>query len=641
MKRPFVVTGDVAFQDRFTKRMPSLVGVVGTVFMAVFMSISSAIFAPLQCDGHPNGFQTVKNYPQVICWSGSEHTQMVTYGIIASIVPLCFVALCVWVVVQLPARMTKGDTMFLHTFAFLFFRFRPSTYQYVLIVLARNLACALVPTIVDEALQLLSLAGVIGSCVLVSVRLLPWRVTVANALDILTNVGFLVVLFLAALYARVVSESLIADALVAVFSVVCTLFGLVFLGAVHKAILRRGKTFQFFLCHHKQGGGGFTRLLKCRLKQDCRVTRLVFLDADNLQDLNLLFGYVANNVDTLVVICTSEILARPWCVGEMTTARLHGVDTVLVVLPCFPWPTEDFSANYASHVPGILDLAKFGISVEMAQETLLWLRSRSRLLLPQRLTLAVSDAVAGKLVSRKRGLCEHATQLGVESARLASEVEADAHHRSRHIRHLKITSAAHVVQQLEDPPAMPTGEVVAIVDHGNWEGVCTALLVREMLVPHLSTAVERVPYVPTEDDPWPPKTQCALVICTNGCFHSVHFAKQVLEAADRGVHFLPVVAEESFQFPTEAFYEELQRTVLNTLPSQKHRHTNLVTAIGTIFQEIAVDVILQESEDIIAVHVSAIARRLLENRQRTLLNASVEANLNVTAAPEACDLSSF
>ena len=49
-----------------------------------------------------------------------------------------------------------------------------------------------------------------------------------------------------------------------------------------------------FLCHHKQGGGGFTRLLKWRLKRDDRVRRGVFLDADNVVDLDL---------------CTSQILA--------------------------------------------------------------------------------------------------------------------------------------------------------------------------------------------------------------------------------------------------------------------------------------------------------------------------------------------
>ena len=54
-------------------------------------------------------------------------------------------------------------------------------------------------------------------------------------------------------------------------------------------MLLRGNTFQFFFCYHKQGGGSFARLLKLRMKRDLRVKREIFLDADNLKDLNLLF----------------------------------------------------------------------------------------------------------------------------------------------------------------------------------------------------------------------------------------------------------------------------------------------------------------------------------------------------------------
>ena len=150
--------------------MPSLIGAVGTAFMAVFMSVSSAIFAPMQCEGHPNGYRTVEAYPQVICWStdygnGDTHTHMVRVGVIASVVPLCFIAVCVWVVQQLPVRMRLGDTAFLHAFSFLFFRFHPGAYWYVLVLLGRNLGAAMVPVIADEALQLFCLTIVIGSCV--------------------------------------------------------------------------------------------------------------------------------------------------------------------------------------------------------------------------------------------------------------------------------------------------------------------------------------------------------------------------------------------------------------------------------------------------------------------------------------------
>ena len=286
MRRLTVVSGSCV-PARFKAQMPSLIGVMGTTFMAVFISISSAIFAPFQCDAHPNGYQTVRSYPQIICWStdyenGDKHTQMVMFGVIAAVVPFCFVTMCLWVVMQLPARMGQGDTAFLHTYAFLFFRFQPSAYWYVLVLLTRNLAAAMVPVVADEALQLLSLAIVINPCAVLCARALPWRIHLANMLDITTNMGFLLILFLAALHAEVLNESLIANMLALVLAFIIMIFSLVLLRAVYNAILRRGKKFQFFLCHHKQGGGGFTRLLKWRLKRDSRVRRGVFLDADNL-----------------------------------------------------------------------------------------------------------------------------------------------------------------------------------------------------------------------------------------------------------------------------------------------------------------------------------------------------------------------
>merc|ERR1719284_1619000 len=59
---------------------PTLVGAVGTTFMAFFISVSSTIFAPFECLGHPNGKQTVRAYPEVVCWDsddGHVHQDMV------------------------------------------------------------------------------------------------------------------------------------------------------------------------------------------------------------------------------------------------------------------------------------------------------------------------------------------------------------------------------------------------------------------------------------------------------------------------------------------------------------------------------------------------------------------------------------
>ena len=81
-------------------------------------------------------------------------------------------------------------------------------------------------------------------------------------------------------------------------------------------MLRLRKPFHFFLCHHKVGGGAFCRLLKVRLLTHGQVARGVFLDSDNLEDLSLLFGIVGEKTETLVVLCTREILHRPGVLGK-------------------------------------------------------------------------------------------------------------------------------------------------------------------------------------------------------------------------------------------------------------------------------------------------------------------------------------
>jgi len=151
------------------------------------------------------------------------------------------------------------------------------------------------------------------------------------------------------------------------------------------------------------------------------VSRQVFLDSDNLQDLSLLFGYVENNTDTLVVLCTASILSRPWCVGEMTTAMLHDVDTILLLFPDFTWPTDEFVERYAEHVEGVLSLAKYGISVDHVQEALKLLTSRPNILLPRKVTLSMMDVVASKLVARRRGQMESSTHRGIATKHVPSK----------------------------------------------------------------------------------------------------------------------------------------------------------------------------------------------------------------------------
>ena len=38
----------------------------------------------------------------------------------------------------------------------------------------------------------------------------------------------------------------------------------------------------------------------------------------------------------------AEVLHRPWCVGEMTIARLHNIDIILVICPSCPNEDDNF-----------------------------------------------------------------------------------------------------------------------------------------------------------------------------------------------------------------------------------------------------------------------------------------------------------
>ena len=110
----------------------------------------------------------------------------------------------------------------------------------------------------------------------------PWRKYMSNIVDITTNAGFLLMLFLDALLVEGADKALIADMLTAIFF----FFDVQFLGPGDLELSSQDDAAlgqyvsNFFLCHYEQGGGCFTRLLELRLKRDLRVKREIFPDAD-------------------------------------------------------------------------------------------------------------------------------------------------------------------------------------------------------------------------------------------------------------------------------------------------------------------------------------------------------------------------
>ena len=294
-----------------------LLRVLGTIFMAFYISVSSIIFAPFECLEHPNGQRTVAAYPQIVCWNsdyGDDHSKMVVVGACVSLIPFGFLSLCAWACATLPRQVNQGNTVFLDAFSFLFGRFRPGAYWYALVLLCRNLGVSLVPIVADSGLELFSLAMLLIPSVVLGSATNPWCLWESSFIDLFTSLGFLLILFLAALSTEQADGEIIAALLISVFLAILFFFLCVLVFFVCKALLRLKKTYQFFLCHHKDGSASFARLLKMHLTSHQRVHRKVFLDSDDLRDLGVLFGVVGNHTDTLVVLCTREILRRRYWV---------------------------------------------------------------------------------------------------------------------------------------------------------------------------------------------------------------------------------------------------------------------------------------------------------------------------------------
>ena len=170
----------------------ALIGGLGATSMGFFISVSSFMFAPFECVRHPNGLQTVRAYPQSICWNSEfdEHRNMVFGAAFMSLFPFAFMALCLWVIFSLPGRINRGDTEFLHTFAFILYRFRPGASWYALVLLIRNLGVAIVLIVPVPVLELFILSTLLLPCLVLCAAFRPWAVYQANALDMATHGGF-------------------------------------------------------------------------------------------------------------------------------------------------------------------------------------------------------------------------------------------------------------------------------------------------------------------------------------------------------------------------------------------------------------------------------------------------------------------
>ena len=375
------------------------------LFMVFNIAVTSTVLEPFQCEQHPNGKWTMQVHPSVLCWeSHDDHIRMLVAGALAFLfVPVFFLAACLFILNQFPKRMKAGDSTFLQAYAFLFFRFRPSQRWYVLYQQLRNFSVALVLLIPDAASQVLVLVVILLVGLCATLHLQPWRVAYANVLDCLLGACSLLVVCLSGVFLDCEEKHSKGTAwltfLITCGGMLCAPLAILY--SLYWKYCQRMKPFQFFLCHHKKGSGAFVRLLKLHLHDSPHLSSDVFVDSDNLENLDCLFDHVSTDTDNLAVICTELVFTRPWCIGEMCIARLRDVNVMLVALPSHILPDEAFITELSQRISDMEVLTENGISEEIIADTLRWIAGNPTIHVPATITHQIMDTVALKMALKE------------------------------------------------------------------------------------------------------------------------------------------------------------------------------------------------------------------------------------------------
>eukprot|EP00971_Amphidinium_carterae_P307234 6106001-Amphidinium_carterae.1 len=258
----------------------------------------------------------------------------------------------------------------------------------------------------------------------------------------------------------------------------------------------RRKPYDFFLCHHKAGAGAFARLLKIMLLDTRQLKADVFVDSDNLENLDALFGYVCSDTSNLVVLASSAVFTRPWCVGEMCTARLASVPTMVVAMHDVELPDDDFVQQLPQRVSNMEVLTESGMELEMLRETMRWVRSLSQYPLPQEMTLSVLARFARCLISGDQ------RQLEAPPGYVSS-------------RHIQASTAA------------------ILCDTGSSEAVAGSIVLLTMLMKFMATASQHIPCLLGQDHDLPEDLDRCVVMCTAACLDRQSFLEVLLQIQAR------------------------------------------------------------------------------------------------------------
>eukprot|EP00971_Amphidinium_carterae_P047143 928321-Amphidinium_carterae.1 len=345
------------------------IGVVSTLF---YISLITLVLTPLQCQPNPNGKWTSTEYASLVCFESQEHTTMVALGMLASPVPLGFIAFVVWAVRTFPVKVRLGDWKFVRILDFLFNRYRPQTHYFILVHVFRSLALALATVLPNATAVIVFIVMPSIACLYLTTAAMPYRGKSPNYLELLYISAVLLILCMAATFVPTEAgegQSQREGAALVVMMVLavtaCAFPCYISHGMWVFLRNKRQKRFKFYVCHDQKAAGAFARLLVARMQRPgCRVDRTAL--AMGVEES---FNRVREDTEVLVVLCSQDVILQSTIVGQMAIAFAVKVPIRILQLSPFWRPSESLLQGY-TEVVDISDLVEWSITPNMIMNVL-------------------------------------------------------------------------------------------------------------------------------------------------------------------------------------------------------------------------------------------------------------------------------
>eukprot|EP00913_Durusdinium_trenchii_P012700 g11926.t1 len=151
------------------------------------------------------------------------------------------------------------------------------------------------------------------------------------------------------------------------------LCGLIVLSYALWGYVRPPIPFGIFLCYDKGSAGSLCRLLKLLISAHSDAG--IFLDVDQLDDLDSIFDVIRVKTKSVVVVLTPDFLKQLWCAGEVVTALKNRVRIVPVKCDDYVPPTDEMLQKLGDHwTPEQKQILAFhGIGLRDVQRAQGWL----------------------------------------------------------------------------------------------------------------------------------------------------------------------------------------------------------------------------------------------------------------------------